>query len=127
MSWTYTPTKPDFYGGDMFTVEITDDKNMKTTENVEVTFTQDWPETRVSVPSMSFLGESDKGNQVSNTFTWTYVPDQDVSVDAYYADQADDPAPLIIPVAPDNPDASDVTTQAIFDTAHHDSSVSETL
>ena len=77
---------------------------------------------------MSFLGESDKGNQVSNTFTWTYVPDQDVSVDAYYANQADDPAPLIIPVALDNPDASDVTTQAIFDTASiYDSSVSETL
>ena len=70
----------------------------------------------------------DKGNQVSNTFTWKYVPDQDVSVDAYYANQADDPAPLIIPVALDNPDASDVTTQAIFDTASiYDSSVSETL
>ena len=32
VSWTYTPTKADFYGGDMFTVEITDDKNMKITK-----------------------------------------------------------------------------------------------
>ena len=29
VSFTYTPTKADFYGSDIFTIEITDDKNEK--------------------------------------------------------------------------------------------------